>query len=96
MIVFAPLRVIAGSTVTLTCTVKLSPAVDVPVTVNTEWTGPYYYYVPVSPVPAVMLNIITYISTVSVRVATTGNYVCQASIVSGGTTSGSINITVGV
>ena len=29
-----------GSTVTLTCTVELSPAVDVPVTVNTEWTGP--------------------------------------------------------
>ena len=29
-----------GSTVTLTCTVELSPAVDVPVTVNTVWTGP--------------------------------------------------------
>ena len=32
--------VIVGSTVTLTCTVELSPAVDVPVTVNTVWTGP--------------------------------------------------------
>ena len=29
-----------GSTVTLTCTVELSPAVDVPVTVNTVWSGP--------------------------------------------------------
>ena len=29
-----------GSNVTLTCTVELSPAVDVPVTVNTVWTGP--------------------------------------------------------
>ena len=29
-----------GSAVTLTCTVELSPAVDVPVTVNTVWTGP--------------------------------------------------------
>ena len=31
--------VIAGSDVTLTCTVDLDPAVDVPVTVNTVWTG---------------------------------------------------------
>ena len=29
-----------GSDVTLTCNVELSPAVDVPVTVNTVWTGP--------------------------------------------------------
>ena len=29
-----------GSDVNLTCTVELSPAVDVPVTVNTVWTGP--------------------------------------------------------
>ena len=28
-----------GSNVTLTCAVELSPAVDVPVTVNTVWTG---------------------------------------------------------
>ena len=35
----SPIRPV-GSDVTLTCTVELSPAVDVPVTVNTEWTGP--------------------------------------------------------
>ena len=29
-----------GSSVTLTCTVELSASVDVPVTVNTVWTGP--------------------------------------------------------
>ena len=34
-----PIRPV-GSDVTLTCTVELSPAVDVPVTVNTVWTGP--------------------------------------------------------
>ena len=34
-----PIRPI-GSTVTLTCTVELSPLVDVPVTVNIAWTGP--------------------------------------------------------
>ena len=37
-----PVRIIRpiGSNVTLTCTVELSPVVDVPVTVNTVWTGP--------------------------------------------------------
>ena len=35
----SPIRPV-GSVVTLTCTVELSPAVDVPVTVNTVWTGP--------------------------------------------------------
>lgn len=34
-----PIRPI-GSSVTLICTVQLSPAVDIPVTVNTVWTGP--------------------------------------------------------
>ena len=29
-----------GSNVTLICTVELSPEVDVPVTMNTMWTGP--------------------------------------------------------
>ena len=33
-------RPIGSATVTLTCTVELSPSVDVPVTVNTVWTGP--------------------------------------------------------
>jgi hypothetical protein len=90
--------VIAGSNVTLTCVVELSPAVDVSVTVNTEWTGPYYYYVmfvPVNPIPAVMVNNIIYVSTVSVGAAKTGSYTCQATVASGGTTSGSTNITVG-
>ena len=35
----SPIRPI-GSAVSLSCTVELSPAVDVPVTVNTVWTGP--------------------------------------------------------
>ena len=34
-----PIRPV-GSNVMLTCTVELSPAVDVPVTVYTVWTGP--------------------------------------------------------
>jgi hypothetical protein len=89
--------VIAGASVTLTCAVELSPVVDVPVTVNTEWTGPAdVMFMPANPVPAVMVNITTYVSTVSVGAAETGSYSCQATITSGGTTSGSTDITVGM
>ena len=97
MTVTAPLGVIAGASVTLTCAVELSPAVDVPVTVNTEWTGPAdVMFMPANPVPAVMVNTTTYVSTVLVGAAQSGSYTCQATITSGGTTSGSTNITVGM
>ena len=35
-----PSPILSGSSPTLTYAVELSPAVDVPVTVNTVWTGP--------------------------------------------------------
>ena len=95
--VTAPPGVIAGASVTLTCAVELSPAVDVPVTVNTEWTGPAdVIFMSANPVAALMVNITTYISTVSVGATRTGSYICQANIASGGTTSGSTDITVGM
>ena len=93
--VTAPPGVIAGASVNLTCTVVLSPAVDVPVTVNTEWTGPNVMFMPTDPVPAVMVNTTTYVSTVSVGAARTGSYSCQTNITSGGATSGSTDITFG-
>ena len=97
MTVTAPVSVIAGSSVTLTCVVELSPAVDVPVTINTGWTGPGgVMFMPANPVPAVMVNITTYSSTVSVSAARNGSYTCQATITSGGTTSGATDITVGM
>ena len=90
--------IIAGSSFDQTCTVELSPAVDVPVTVNTDWSGPGgVMFMPANPVSAVMVNITTYTSTVSVSAARNGSYICQATITSGaGTTSGSIDITVGM
>ena len=95
--VTAPLDVIAGASITLTCAVELSPAVDVPVTVSTEWTGPAdVIFMPVNPVPALMVNITTYVSTVSVGAARNGSYTCQVTITSGGATSGSTDITVGM
>ena len=91
------MRIIAGSSPNLTCTVELSPAVDVPVTVTTEWSGPARtIFLPDKIVPAVMVNLTAYTSTVSVDAARNGSYTCQATINSGGTMSGSAIITVGM
>ena len=98
MTVTAPLGVFAGASVNLTCAVELSPAVNVPVTVNTEWTGPAdVMFMPANTVPAVMVNTTTYVSTVSIDVARTGSYMytCQANITSDEIISGSTDITVG-
>ena len=88
--------IIAGSFVPLTCTVELSPAVDVPVTMITVWTGPDVTFTPAASVPAVMINLTTYTSVVRVNVANNGSYICQATVDSGGTNSGSIDITFGM
>ena len=92
-----PMRVIAGSSSNLSCTVQLSPAIDVPVNVSTEWSGPErIIFLPHRIVPAVMIDIATYTSTVTIDAARSGSYTCQATISSGGTMSGSANVTVGI
>ena len=73
--------------------------VDVPVTVNTVWTGPNG--TTVTPTRSLMENLTRYTSTGIVNVARNGNYTCQASIdalslfvIGSGMTSGSTTITV--
>ena len=88
--------IIAGSSPNLICTVELSPLVDVPVNVYTEWTGPDVTFMPANFVPAVMVNLTRYISGVTVDAARNGSYTCQASINSDGTTSGSTDIIAGM
>ena len=91
------MRVIAGSLTNLTCTVELSLAVDAPVSVTTEWSGPErIIFLPNKVVSAVMVNITTYTSTVTIGTARNGSYTCQATITSGGVMSGSANVTVGM
>ena len=71
-----------GSDVTLTCAVELSPAVDVPVTVNTEWTGPDGSNL-TSGAPPVMRSFTHYTSKAKlnyVESADSGNYTCTVSI----------------
>ena len=92
-----PMRVIAGSSSNLTCTVQLRPAIDVPVNVSTEWSGPErIIFLPHRIAPAVMMNIATYTSTVTIDEARNGSYICQATICSGGTMSDSASVTIGM
>ena len=94
----------AGASLNLTCTVELSSSVDVPVTVNTVWTGPdMTYFTPSNWVTAVMENDTSYISTTTVDAARSGNYTCEATVssysnfVTGGETlNGSVDIIVGM
>ena len=92
-------KVTAGSSTNLSCIVILDTNIDVPVTVNTMWTGPKGTII--TPTSSMMHNFTSYTSTGIVSVARSGNYTCQASInsssqfITGSTmTSGSITITV--
>ena len=100
----SPIRPV-GSNVTLTCTVELSPAVhvDVPVIVNTVWTGPDG--VTLSPTTPSMENLTRYTSTAMVNSFgrdQSGNYTCTATVSStslfltdSGSLSGTGRVTVG-
>ena len=71
-----------GSSVTLTCTVELSPSVDVPVTVNIVWTGPAGFMTTNTAQP-VMGSTTTYISTAIVNSLgrdQSGDYTCTATV----------------
>ena len=105
MTVTHPLGTIyAGASLSLTCTVELSSSVDVPVSVNTEWTGPdMTYFTPSNWVAAMMENDTSYISATTVDAARSGNYTCEATVssystfVTGNETlNGSVDIIVGM
>ena len=75
-----------GSNVTLTCAVELSPAVDVPVTVNTVWTGPagFMSNATAQPVTRSAIKNSTYTSTATVMSFSrnkSGDYICRATVI---------------
>ena len=77
----SPIRPV-GSDVTLTCTVELSPSVDVPVTVNTVWTGPDGFMT-TNTAQTVMGSTTTYTSTAMVSSFgrnQSGSYMCSATV----------------
>ena len=97
-----PIRPI-GSHINLTCTVELSPLVDVPVTVNTVWSGPTGYMITNTAQP-VIGSYTTYTSTAMVSSfgrQQSGEFTCRATIssdtllTSGTEVSGMERITVG-
>ena len=76
-----PIRPI-GSAVTLTCTVELSPAVDIPVTVNTVWSGPAEFMT-VNTAQPDMGSTTTYTSIAMVNSFgrdQSGNYTCKVTV----------------
>ena len=102
VLVYPPVdTIIVGSSPNLTCTVELSPAIDMPVTVNTEWTGPAL--TTVTPTSIMMESLTRYTAMAMVDAARNGSYVCQATVSSssqfttgGGSMSASTIITVGM
>ena len=100
-----------GHDVTLTCTVELSPVVDIPVTVNIVWTGPngiMFMSNDINEQIAAENNNI-YTSTGLVRSfgrIDSGNYICTATIMavkmsqyrseSGAVASNEIRLTIGI
>ena len=76
----SPIQPFVFPNVTLTCTVELSLAVDVPVTVNTVWTGPDGFMT-TNTAQRVMGSNTTYNSTATVSSFgrdQSGNYTCTA------------------
>ena len=72
-----PIRPV-GSTITLTCTVELSPVVDVPVTVNTVWTGPDEFRATNTALRPVMGSTTSTATVSSFGKEQSGAYLCDA------------------
>ena len=75
--------IIVGSSISLTCTTELSPLVDVPVTVNTVWTGPDGFMATNTAQPVSGNTTTTYASIATVSSSgreQCGNYSCRATV----------------
>ena len=78
-VTIASSTIAARSAVTLTCTVELSPSVDVPVTVTTMWAGPARIMATTTAQPVKG----TYTSTATIgsfERDQSGNYSCTATL----------------
>ena len=89
--------ILSESSFTLTCTVELNPAVDVPVTVNTVWTGPDGANITSAARPErKSFTLYTSVNTFhSVDSVDSGNYTCTASVENGVKVSASTNVSIG-
>ena len=81
-VILTPTYIFDGSSHNLVCTVELSPLLDVPVTVNTVWTGPAGFMTTNTAQP-VMGSTTAYISTANISSFgrdQSGNYTCKATV----------------
>ena len=71
-----------GSAVTMTCTVELSPVVNIPVTVMTEWTGPagFAANITAQPMEGSTMNYASTAEVDSLERNESGVYTCMATI----------------
>ena len=93
-----PNPILSGSSSSLTCTVELSPAVDVPVSISIVWTAPEETYNIASTTNPVMKSLTLYTSSStlnSVESSDSGNYTCTVSIESEIEVSARANIIIG-
>ena len=99
--------IFTGSSLTLTCSIELSEAVNIAVTVNTVWSGPPGTQFTTTTSVASMVTATTYTSTAtisSVETSDSGEYTCTATVSStsnsfvlaSGGALGSTSVTVGM
>ena len=92
-----PNPVLSGTLLTLICMVELSPAVDVPVTVSTMWTGPEGSTLMYTN-PPIRLSLTHYTSTAvlkDIELADSGEYTCTIDIENEITMSANNSVIVG-
>lgn len=80
MVITAPPEVIAGSSISLNCTIKFSLAVDILLDVSVHWTGPNNFVRNSN--GRVTESINEYSSTTTVDAARNGTYSCEATVTS--------------
>ena len=90
--------ILSESSFTLTCTAELNPSVDVPVTINTVWTGPDGTILTSATRPEKKsFTLYASVNTLhSVDSADSGNYTCTVSVEDGVEVSASTNVTIGM
>ena len=77
-----PNPILSGSSPTLTCTIELHPAVDIPVHITTVWTGPDGSKLTSAASP-VMKSFTHYTSKITlnyIKPENSGSYTCNVSI----------------
>ena len=75
--------ILSGSSLSLTCTVEFTPLLDIPVSVNTVWSGPNGKVITVNTTTPVLKSVTLYTSNVTldfIKLSDSGDYTCNVSV----------------